>query len=54
MPLEQMSKLPPTIIFTGEFDFLRRDAIAMIKRLEQAGTLLDYFSMAGGDHFYDD
>ena len=33
MPLESLKKLPPTIVITGEFDFLRRDALAMVERL---------------------
>ena len=51
MPLESLKKLPPTIVITGEFDFLRRDALAMVERLKQAGVLLDYWSMAGSDHY---
>lgn len=50
MPFEVLKKLPPTVIMTGEFDMLRRDAIEMIARCEEAGVLLDYFSMPGANH----
>lgn len=33
MPTEQLCKIPPTIVYTSEFDFLRRDAIHFINRL---------------------
>ena len=53
MPMDMMKKLPPTIVYTSEFCNLRRDAIKVIRRLEEAGVLLDYFSMANACHGYE-
>lgn len=53
MPMECLKKLPPTIICTCEFDFLRSDAMALIPRLREAGRLLDVLDMPGGKHSYE-
>lgn len=54
MPDEQLVKLPPTIVWTSEFDMLRRDAVAFINRMKDTGApLLDQQSMAGGEHGYE-
>lgn len=34
MPLDSLKMMPPTIVTTGEFDFLRRDALFLIERLK--------------------
>lgn len=52
MPEAQLRKLPPTIVYTSEFDFLRRDAIHFIDRLRAADRLLDYYSHPGEGHNY--
>lgn len=48
-----MKKLPPTVICTGEFDFLRRDALTLIPKLQQAGRLLDVLDMPATRHSYE-
>lgn len=54
MPDENLRKLPPTIVWTSEMDMLRRDSVKFIERMEQAGgPLLDYYSMAGAEHGYE-
>ena len=53
MPVEQMKKLPPTVICTSEFDFLRRDALSIIPKLQQAGRLLDVLDMPCARHSYE-
>ena len=53
MPLDELRQCPPTVVFTSEFDYLRRDAIAFIARLKEAGRLLDYYSHPGGIHGYE-
>jgi acetyl esterase len=54
MPAEMLKKLPPTVVWTSEFDMIRRDAVAFINRMEEADApLLDYLSVAGGAHGYE-
>ena len=53
MPQEIMKQLPPMLVFFSEFDYLRRDAIKMVENLQEAGKLLDYFSMPGTMHGYE-
>ena len=54
MPANMLRKLPPTIIWTSEFDFLYRDTQALIKKMEEEkAPLLDYFSMSGAEHGYE-
>lgn len=54
MPEEMLRKLPPTIIWTSEFDMIRRDAVAMVDRMTKAGApLLDWLSVPGGAHGYE-
>lgn len=53
MPIECIKRLPPTIICTTEFDYLRKDALALIPILRQAGRLLDVLDMPGGKHSYE-
>ena len=53
MSLEDMKKLPPTIICTSEFDFLRRDALSIIPKLRDAGRLLDVLDMPVAGHNYE-
>lgn len=42
MDLEDLKKCPPTVVFTSEFDFLRRDALNFVDRLKQVGKYLDH------------
>ena len=44
-PLELLSQLPKTIIFTSEFDMYRRDAYKLADSLTAAGTLSDFQDM---------
>lgn len=53
MPKDFLKKLPATIICTCEFDYLRRDALALIPLLKEAGRLLDVLDMPGGKHSYE-
>lgn len=53
MPMEALKKMPKVVIVTAEFDMLRRDSISMIRRCEEAGILLDYFSVPGANHIYE-
>jgi acetyl esterase/lipase len=50
MPLELMSKVPPTVLFTAEFDFFRIMCERVRPKYEEAGTLLDYGMMKGTTH----
>ena len=51
--MDQMKRMPPTIITTGEFDHLRRDALAIIPKLETAGRLLDVLDVPATRHSYE-
>ena len=42
MDLDDLRKCPPCVVFTSEFDFLRRDAMEFIGRLRQASKYLDH------------
>lgn len=53
MAEDVLAKIPNTIVFTSEYDFLRRDAIKFIGRLKKVGKCLDYFSMPGAMHNYE-
>ena len=48
-----LEKLPPCVIQTGEFDFLRRDALHFIERLKQVGKYLDHVDYPGVDHGFE-
>jgi len=48
--LAQVKKLPPTVVFTAEFDFYRVDAIDIAEKLQKAGKLLDFGDYGGCDH----
>jgi len=34
MSLEQLKKLPPAVVFSSEYDYLRRDAHKIIQKLK--------------------
>ena len=53
MSLAQARLLPPTIVITAEYDFMRRDAYAFKEKLREAGTLLDFadYTRVGHDSF---
>jgi len=44
--------MPPTVIFTSEFDYCRREAIILKEKLEQGGKLLDFSDIPGVGHNY--
>ena len=45
--------LPPTAMFTSEFDFCRRDAILFAERLKKHGKLLGIQDIPGCAHGYE-
>lgn len=45
-----LKKVPPFAIFTSEFDFLRRDSLALAERGKKAGKLLDISDIPGAGH----
>ena len=51
--MDCLKKLPPTIVTTGEFDHLRRDALMIIPKLQQAGRLLDVLDNLDTKHSYE-
>ena len=53
MPIEDLKKLPPTIICTGEFDHMRRESMFLISRLKQTDKLLDVLDMPQVFHGYE-
>ena len=48
--MAQVAKLPPTVVFTAEYDFYRPDAMEFAQKLKKAGKLLDYGDYGGCDH----
>lgn len=50
MDAATLLKLPPTAIFTGEFDAFRRDADAFAARLASVGRLADFCIHPGLNH----
>lgn len=42
MELKDLKDFPPTVVFTSEFDYLRRDALHFIEQLKKAGKYLDH------------
>ena len=53
MSEKDCSNLPPTALFTAEFDFCRRDAHAFAERLKKAGKFLGIQDMPGMAHGYE-
>jgi len=53
MDIEDVKKLPPTALFTGEFDFCRRDALMFAEKLKAAGKFLGMQDMPGTTHGYE-
>jgi acetyl esterase len=47
---EAMAKIPPCIVFGGEFDQYRRDTCRLAKRLATNGKLLDFVLHPGQPH----
>ena len=45
-----MRKYPPVVVFTQEFDFLRRDNEVFAERLRKVGKLVDIQVMPGCTH----
>lgn len=45
-------QMPPSVVFTAEFDYCRRDAQTLKRHLEKNGKLADYHDMPGVDHLY--
>jgi acetyl esterase/lipase len=50
--LEEARKLPKTVLFTSEFDWLRRDTHNMIVKLKQAKVYADHADYAGSAHVF--
>lgn len=44
--------MPPSVIFTSEFDYNRREAILLKDKLEQGGKLLDFSDIPGVGQMY--
>lgn len=53
MPEQDVAKLPPTALFTAEWDYCRRDAYAFAKRLKRHGNLIGLSDMPGQAHAYE-
>lgn len=49
---EILKKYPPTVVWTSEFDFLRRDNEIFADRLKALGKLVDISKMPGTVHCY--
>ena len=49
---EILKKYPPTVVFTSEFDFIRRDNEAFAERLRKVGKLAEVSVMPGALHCY--
>ena len=45
-----MKKYPPVVVYTAEFDYLRRDNEKFAKRLSAIGRLVDIEVMPGCTH----
>jgi len=50
MSLEDMKKIPPVVIYTSEYDFLRREALQLVEDLRKAGKYLDHHDLPGVEH----
>jgi len=50
--LVMMNKIPPVVIFTSEFDNLRRDAYLLKAQCEKVNKLLDFHDMPRMAHGY--
>ena len=48
--MAQVARLPPTVVFTAEYDFYRPDGMEFAQKLKKAGKLLDYGDYGGCDH----
>ena len=47
---EEAQLLPQTVLFTSEFDYLRRDVHMIIPKLKKAGVYEDHGDYAGSAH----
>jgi len=47
---ELAAKVPPVVVITAEFDFLRTCSIQAARLYKKNGTLLDYIEYGGGWH----
>lgn len=50
--LEEAAKLPKTVLFTSEFDPIRRSSHQIIPTLKRAGVYLDHGDYAGSAHCF--
>lgn len=39
---EDLQNLIPAVVFTSEFDIMRRDALHLIEKLKKLGTYVDH------------
>ena len=53
MSIDDCKLLPKTAIFTSEFDFLRRDALAFAEKMKQTDKFLGLHDMPGATHGYE-
>ena len=47
-----LKKWPPTVVFTSEFDFYKRDNVLFAQRLKSVGRLAEISNMPGSTHGY--
>lgn len=47
-----LKQVPPTAVWTSEFDFYKRDNLKYAQRLKAAGKLIDVSCMPGVTHGY--
>ena len=50
LPVEDMKKLPQTILSTSEFDWMRRDVHMIIPKMKEAGIYVDHTDYSGVQH----
>ena len=50
--LEEAKLLPRTVLFTSEFDWMRRDTFTLVTKLKKAGTYVDHGDYAGSAHCF--
>ena len=49
---EDLKTLPMTVVHTSEFDFVRRETLAIKDRLKAVGKLQDFEDIPNGGHWF--
>ena len=49
---DEMKNLPPAVLSTSEFDFMRRDVHMVIPEMKKAGIYLDHMDYSGVCHMF--